>query len=147
MSGVPPRLSDEEYVYRRVPPSWPSDKQSHPPWTYFKPNTKDTAGLSVEITSRTTAEASRTRMTPNIRYRLLSLVISDIRAESIKSASEQLIPLDVIEDPLPENPAHALIPQLNWIDYDSKVPKKKAAIRECAEKLTGLSKWVPDDVS
>lgn len=84
-------------------------------------------------------------MNQSVRYCLLCLEVGLIRSVRVGHEPGKSVHLDVVGNPLSDNPAHALIPQLNRIDYECKNRSKKTAIIECAERLIQLAKWVPDE--
>ena len=111
------RIPDDEYVFRRIPSvqyPTPTDLNSRPITASFLPRDEDTDGLSVELARLTTPE--NVADVPGKRYQVVQVCVSDLRS----------LGLDVISDPLPDNPAHALILGLDRQTYDADKPQLKA---------------------
>lgn len=115
MSGKRAIIGDDEWVYRRVPAIYLPDprRYSFPQIECFRPRQGESDGLSVDRASLTTIARSARGANPDRRYHLLRLSVRQLRGQE----------LDVVADPLPDNPAHALIPQINAIAY--KADKKR----------------------
>lgn len=122
MDTASERIPDDVYVYRRIPSSRypkPTDPKSRPINASFLPRIDDTDGLSVDLATLTTPE--KVADIPDKRYQVVQVCVSDLRS----------LGLDVISDPLPDNPAHALIIGLDRQTYDAD----KAQIKALAETI------------
>ena len=125
------RIPDHEFIYHRIP--WPhysnpAELESRPQVAAFLPSHRDTDGVSVDIASLTTIERAATGR--GKRYHLARLHVGIIRKE---------LGLHVLARPIlrgnaqgyPENPAHAIIPELNRQDYE----RDKSAMQAVANRL------------
>jgi len=142
-------ISDSETVYRRVPPSevFLPGEPPQPPWNAFKPREPnprklgdrgDVDGLSVDLASLRTAKATSEGTNPSRPYNVVELTVEQIRL-AVDSAGTA--GMDVVAQPVAGNDAHALIPQLNSIDYNAGGPTKKR-ITEWAAALAGRCRTI-----
>ncbi len=102
----------------------------------------DTDGLSVDLASLTDVETAATRPDNGKKAILLAIEVSKVyRIEVSKVHREWLTvkPAPVLP-PLPPNPAHAVIPELNSIDGQD--PEYEIRMQEWAIKLRDGSRIV-----
>lgn len=132
MTGLTTFVPDSETVYRRVPPGWTADNTPHAPWVRFRPTERDVSGISLDRASLCTPQESARRGNPSRAYAVFALRVEAIRSVSIERTAARM---DVVGDPLHDNPAHAQIPQMRWAVY----VQEKALIIEWANRLAQLS--------
>ena len=125
------RVPDHEFIYRRIP--WPhysnpAEPESQPQLTAFLPSDRDTDGLSVYIASLTTIERAATSSSK--RYHLARLHVGTIRKElGLHVLARPILPGNA--QGYPENPAHAIIPELNRQNYQ----RDKRAMQAVSNRL------------
>ncbi len=127
---VPPEITavaPEEALLRRVPPHWypDPDQPQKPQWLAFKPTSEDRDGLSLGRRCLVVS-IEEFSFTPD---RIKRRSVAQIRASQVRSLA-----LSVEPKPLPNDPAHAIIPELNVRDYEAGGAKKRA-IKEWALQL------------
>lgn len=130
-SGQP--IEDEsEGLLRRVPPVfYPAGKpRERPDFNAFLPrrwqsedDPGDSTGLSVTREKFAAADQVALHPTKGVRQTVVRLTVEQVRR----------VGLSAIEDPIAGNPGHALIPQLNSIDYKKREMKNR--IKEWAQRL------------
>jgi|GEM_PF-2387687 len=119
-------ISDEEIVYRRVPEHYDyyDPNSEHPvAWIAFRPNQKDTGGLSVWRGKYLSApEAAAKRAHSGKRYYVIALSVGRLReiGISVEPTSED------------GGVGHASLTNMNYHSYQ----ESKNAIRNWAEKIT-----------
>lgn len=120
-------IGSEEELLRRVPPHWYPDPNhlNRPQWQAFKPTTADQDGLSVGR-RRLVVSVEDFSYTParDRRRSVAQIVVSQVRS----------LRLAVESKPLPGDGAHAVIPEMNFRDYDAD-RAKKTRIKEWALRL------------
>lgn len=124
-------IPDHEFIYHRIP--WPhysnpTEPKSRPQVAAFLPTHQDIDGLSVDIASLTTIEKAATGR--GKRYHVARLHVGTIRKElELHVLARPILPGNA--EGYPENPAHAIIPELNRQDYKSD----KSAMKAVANRL------------
>jgi len=115
-------VTDDESVYRRVHRSFfRGDLQPCLQPFAFRPNQNDTTGLSVFRASFLRPEDTLANVDPARRneYYVACLNVADLRA----------LALTVVAEPDPQGPpGHAIIPELNWPDYQADKARCKAIL-------------------
>ncbi len=105
-------ISDDEILYRRIPAStgWcdPSRTPVLEPEA-FRPNKNDVSGISLSRQKYNTIEQAA-RGQPGKSYYVALLRAADIRAAG----------MDIVHMPLPDDPGHTEIPDLNYENRKSK---------------------------
>ena len=115
MTGSGSPVSEGEWVYRRVPLAWwPNPREGRPKIDAFLPAQRDRDGLSVNVVSLTSIDKIIRGDKP---YHVCCLSVAALRGE---------FSLDIVHDPVPGNPAHALVPALSRARYEADKPGHKA---------------------
>lgn len=119
---------DEALLRRSLPTFHPERKKSGqlpPVWTDFRPTKEDGNGISVtrRIYVQNLVDEAKSQGEGKPRA-LLEFHAKDAHA----------LGLSVVADPIPNNPGHTLIPQLNRLDYDDSSDGKQR-ITEWAMQL------------
>lgn len=114
------RVPSSERVFRAVLEKWWDPISPTPGADAFRPTRRDTTGLSVLRSSLTTVEVARIGPNPANRYHLAELLVADIES----------LGLTVVAEPKPEDPSHAVIPELSLNLYESrdKVQRKEILV-------------------
>jgi hypothetical protein len=133
-------LPNGAIVLRRIAKGHYNGKRPPPlPLAAFLPNKNDDDGLSVSNAALTSVE----HVSGPKQADVAELAVGDIR-EVVDSDGSK--PLNVVTDPLPDDPGHALIPALNAIAYRDKV--QAVRIKELALALaTKVAKLIYVDGS
>lgn len=138
--GVPP-IGVDERLYRRLLYGWYKSGRPKPiPQRYFMPrawvsdaNHGDEDGISVNRAALTDLKTASTRPDNGERTDLAEFGVADVVS----------IGLTVAAKPLPCDPSHAVIPELNSVDL--RDPKKAAHIAERALALRDRARLLPRD--
>lgn len=133
-----PSLGQTRLLYRRVPQGWYNPGVSHCiPQTAFKPrrwksdeDSGDKDGLSVNRADLISAEgASKSAYSGKISH------VAEITVEAVL-----ILDLSVVPKPEDVDPSHAIVPELNSLDY--RDAQKRKRIEECALALSASARIV-----
>lgn len=122
-------VEPSEDVLRRIPQHFYPDPNAprQPQWVAFKPSKRDVDGLSVGRLKLVRSLADYARTTRGERS-LAQVAVADLRS----------IELSVTTDPLPNDPAHALIPELNAQNYATSKRRIKELAMQIAREFTKM---------
>ncbi len=102
MPGEQPAIPRDEYLYRRIPLNrYQPRMSSELPGHAFNPSTGDINGLSVSRASLTTIEEVARGRGDRLQH-----------VCRVKAGAFQDLELEVVPDPLPNDPGHCLIPAI-----------------------------------
>jgi len=138
LSDEPGPVSDEEYLYRKIPVStgwYDPDVSKKPSPRAFHPRKNDPTDLSVDRATYTTIERAA-RGQSKQGYYVAILRVSDLRAKG----------MDVVPKPLPENPGHAEILGLNSQTRGSDQAKEWEVLLAHELTLEVKGPFLPEDL-
>lgn len=111
-----PTIGDEERLYRRVYPN-PDELEADSTGTGYRPRSgafRGEGALSVDLSSLSTPEETRSRHTPSNFY------VAEFSARTAREAG-----CVIVRDPQPDDPAHALVYGLGEAGALTKSQTKK----------------------
>lgn len=119
----PDPVADDEIIYRRIPESkgWYDAKINEVSADAFGPNREyDVEGISVSRAKLTTLENAATPPTPRPGK---SFFVAFLNAGELRNCGIQIEP-----DPLPNDPSHAILPQLTTGNRKSTETLERQAV-------------------
>lgn len=133
MPSVEP-VSDAEFVYRRIPLHFYRARDGHTPQIVaFIPSPNDATGLSVDRAALRTVEQAA-KGTEGKQYHVARISVGELR----RLGEREGFDLTVVPDPLPDNRAHARIPEINRIRYDQDKRSK--------ERMKGIANLIVEEL-
>lgn len=113
-----PPISPEERLLRRVPPTFYPDPEQprKPQWLAFRPTKHDSDGISVGRRSLIVSLEDFSYMPDRSNQRHVAQVVA---------GDVQSLGLTVEPRPLPGDRSHAVVPELNFNDYNESKEKKR----------------------
>ena len=119
------KISDEEFLYRKIAvtsDAYDPNRQEVKP-DAFRPTQYDTRGISVDRAWSESHPAFR-RIEEAAQGRQPEYYVAVLQVGSLRASG-----LDVVPDPLPDNPGHALITDLNYSNRrDAQSQEKKVLL-------------------